>query len=129
MLRKFRVSVDGRAYDVVVEEIAEDSHALALPAAPVASAAPVAAAAPAKPVVRPVQRSGGGAAEVAPLAGVVVSVDVAMGQHVAAGDLIAVIEAMKMKTDVVAKGAGAVASIAVKVGDVVDAGDELLTLA
>lgn len=134
MLRKFRINVDGRAYEVVVEEIVEDGHHAAPPAhaspvhAPVA--APVAAAA-AKPVVRPVQRAGGGGAgaEVAPLAGVVVSIDVAVGQQVAVGDRIAVIEAMKMKTDVFAKGAGAVAAINVKPGDAVDAGDALLALA
>ena len=136
MLRKFRISVDGRAYDVVVEEIAEESASpvhsggthLAAPAALAAS--PVAVA---KPVVRPVQRAaapgaGASGAEVAPLAGVVVSIDVAVGQSVAAGDRIAVIEAMKMKTDVFAKGAGAVAAIMVKQGEAVDAGDALLTL-
>ena len=136
MLRKFRISVDGRAYDVVVEEIAEEGASPvhsggAHVASPVALAAsPVAVA---KPVVRPVQRAaapgaGASGAEVAPLAGVVVSIDVAVGQSVATGDRIAVIEAMKMKTDVFAKGAGAVAAIMVKQGEAVDAGGALLTL-
>lgn len=129
MLRKFKISVDGRAYDVVVEEILDDAAPRAAPLAAAPLAAPVAAAA-AKPVVRPIARAAGGpGAEIAPLAGVLVSIDVALGQNVGVGDKIAVIEAMKMKTDVFAKNAGAVASIAAKAGEAVDAGDTLLTLA
>ena len=125
MPRKFKISVDGQAYDVVVEEVLDENAPARHTGAPVAVAAVAA-----KPVVRPVARPAGGVgAEVAPLAGVLVSIDVAVGQQVAAGDLIAVIEAMKMKTDVFAKGAGAVAAIAVKAGEPVDAGDTLLTLA
>ena len=67
--------------------------------------------------------------EVAPLAGTVQSIDVTVGQTVKVGDKIATIEAMKMKTEVHAKGAGKVASIAVKVGDSVDTGAVLVTLA
>jgi biotin carboxyl carrier protein len=66
--------------------------------------------------------------EVAPLAGVVDSVLVTVGQAVAVGDKIAVIEAMKMKTEVFAKNAGKVASIAVKAGQSVDGGQVLLSL-
>ena len=75
--------------------------------AAVATAAPVAAPAASLAVAV-------AGAEVAPLAGVVVSIDVALGQTIEAGDKIATIEAMKMKTDVYAKGAGRVASIAVR---------------
>lgn len=126
MVRKFRISVDGHAYDVVVEEILDDRGAHASALAPLAATLVAAAPAP-----RPAQRAtaAGPGAELAPLAGVVVSIDVALGQQVGAGDRIAVIEAMKMKTDVFAKGAGAVGAIAVKPGDAVDAGDALLTLA
>ena len=67
--------------------------------------------------------------EVAPLAGTVQSVDVTVGQTVAVGDKIAIIEAMKMKTEVHARGAGKVVSIAVKPGDGIDTGGVLLTLA
>jgi biotin carboxyl carrier protein len=139
MLRKFRVSVDGQAYDVVVEELHDEGHTGLPHAAPahagsahVAHAAAVVAAAPAaaaKPVVRPVVRQAADAgAELAPLAGVVVEVDVAPGVEVGPGVRIAVIEAMKMKTDVFAKGVGSVVSVAVKPGDAVDAGDVLVTL-
>ena len=123
MHRKFRITVDGHAYDVVVEEIASDAPHTA----PVAYNPAVAAAAPVAPSAAPHAVAGAGA-EVAPLAGVIVSIDVAAGQTIEAGARIATIEAMKMKTEVFAKGAGRVASIAVAPGDSVDAGGVLLTL-
>jgi biotin carboxyl carrier protein len=122
--RNFRITVDGHAYDVVVEEIAPDA------AAPVARQMAVAAVAAPGPVTisaPPVAVAGAGA-EVAPLAGVVISVDVTVGQAIEVGARIATIEAMKMKTEVFAKGAGRVASIAVAPGDAVDTGGVLLTL-
>ena len=127
MQRKFRISVEGRAYEVVVEEIGHDGRRRPAGAPSGAGgrgrrrgrgagAAPCAAAA-------------GAGDEVAPLAGTVQSVDVTVGQTVTVGDKIATIEAMKMKTEVFAKGAGKVAAIAVKTGDSVDTGGVLLTLA
>lgn len=123
MHRKFRITVDGHAYDVVVEEIAPDTAQ----AAPHPAVVAVAAAAPAAPSAPP-QAVAGPGAEVAPLAGVVLSIDVAVGQTIEAGARIATIEAMKMKTEVFARGAGRVASIAVAPGDSVDTGGVLLTL-
>ncbi len=131
MHRKFRISVDGRAFDVVVEELAGETSTVP-PAGfhPVAAAVAAAAPAPA-PVAAPAaaKPAAGAGAEVAPLAGVVDSVDVVVGQAVAPGTKIAVVEAMKMKTEVFAKGSGTVASIAVKPGDAVDSGGVILTLA
>ena len=125
MQRKFRISVDGRPYEVVVEEIADAGAPTAWPSSvAVASAAVAAAAAPA-----PVQVEAKAGDEVAPLAGTVQSIDVTLGQTVKPGDKIVVIEAMKMKTEVHAKGAGKVAAIAVKTGEAVDTGAVLLTLA
>jgi biotin carboxyl carrier protein len=129
MQRKFRISVEGRAYEVVVEEIGNDGSIVAPaglhPAGPVIASAAVAAA-PAASYLKPVAGAGD---EVAPLAGTVQSVDVTVGQTVGVGDKIATIEAMKMKTEVFAKGAGKVVAIAVKTGDSVDTGGVLLTLA
>ena len=119
MHRKFRITVDGRAYDVDVEEIADE-----IPAPSPAGARP--------------RRCGGayGAGtrgrsgdEIAPLGGVVESIEVTVGETIAAGAKIATIEAMKMKTEVFAQGTGKVVAIAVKPGDPVDAGGILLTLA
>jgi len=129
MQRKFRISVDGRGYDVVVEEINNDgsvlgSGGLHSPAPLVAAAAVVVAPAPSH-----AQPSASAGDEVAPLAGTVQSIDVLVGQTVGVGDKIATIEAMKMKTEVSAKGAGKVVAIAVKPGDSIDTGGVLLTLA
>lgn len=130
MHRKFRISVDGRPYDVVVEELAGEIGAPQPVAAPVASAAVASAAAvaaaPAPTASKPAAAAGD---EVAPLAGVVDSVDVTVGQSVAVGTKIATIEAMKMKTEVFAKGAGTVATIVAKPGEAIDSGGVILTLA
>ena len=129
MQRKFRITVEGRAYDVVVEEIGHDGAVIA--PGVLHSAAPVvaAAAAVAAPGASPAKPAAAAGDEVAPLAGTVQSVEVTVGQTVKVGDKIATIEAMKMKTEVFAKGAGKVVSIAVKTGDSVDTGAVLLTLA
>ena len=63
-----------------------------------------------------------------PLAGVLISIDVTLGQEVKEGDKVATIEAMKMKTQVIAHHSGKVTNIAVKEGDAVDAGQVLLTI-
>ena len=130
MQRKFRITVENKTYDVTVEDIADDGGTLypspglmtaattpaeAAEAAPAPSAAPAAAAA-------------GPGDEVSPLAGVVVSLEVAVGQSVNEGDKIATIEAMKMKTVVVAHRSGSVTNIAVKPGDGVEAGQVLMTI-
>jgi biotin carboxyl carrier protein len=126
MQRKFRITVDGHPYEVVVEEIAGEGATAAWPASVAAVSAAVAAPPPAAP---PSSAPAGAGDEVAPLAGAVQSVDVALGQVVKTGDKIVTIEAMKMKTEVRAKGEGKVVSIAVKPGDSVDTGAVLLTLA
>ena len=125
MHRKFRITVDGRAYDVVVEEIGGETSALP-PAGAHPAASAVAAPAPAHAGAKP---EAGAGDEVAPLAGTVESINVTVGQSVAVGDKIATIEAMKMKTEVFAKGGGKVVAIAIKPGDSVDTGGVLLTLA
>ena len=127
MQRKFRITVDGRAYAVVVEELTHDASTLSSSAVqPAASAVAAPAAAPAPAHAKP---EAGAGDEVAPLAGTVESINVTVGQSVAVGDKIATIEAMKMKTEVFAKGAGKVVAIAVKPGDSVDTSGVLLTLA
>ncbi|MCW2275701.1 biotin/lipoyl-binding protein [Rhodoblastus acidophilus] len=131
MHRKFKITVDGHPYEVLVEEIVSEGGApaggsVSWPASVAAASAAVAAA----PAHAPVSRAAAGAGdEVAPLAGTVQSIDVTVGQVVQAGEKIAVLEAMKMKTEVHAKGAGKVVSIAVNVGESVDTGAVLLTLA
>ena len=110
----YQVTVDGRAYNVVVASGGEVTGVQA--AAP--AAAPVAAAAP------------GGAAEniPAPLAGNIFKINVTPGQVVNSGDVIMILEAMKMETEVRSPSSGTVQSIKVKEGDAVQVGDVLLSL-
>jgi oxaloacetate decarboxylase (Na+ extruding) subunit alpha len=111
----YTVKVNGNAY---VVEVAEGGDVSALAAAaPTAAVAPVAAAA-----------SGAGEALPAPLAGNIFKVNVDVGDSVAAGDVIVILEAMKMETEVRASSDGTVASVDVKVGDIVAVGDTLITV-
>ena len=129
MQKTFRITVEGRSYNVLVEDLTDQTpHPAALvrvaaPRPPVA--APAAAPAPAPAAPPPVDAGPG--AVVAPLSGVIYAIDAARpGRE--AGDQLATIEAMKMKTDVLAKAAGTVGSIAVKVQDSVETGQVLMTL-
>jgi biotin carboxyl carrier protein len=130
MLRKFKIDVDGRVYTVAVEELSSDGYS-----APVAASAPIAMSAPvAAPVTPPVApapslpAAAGSHDVVAPLAGIVDSIEVRVGQTVTVGDKVAVIEAMKMKTEVFTKVAGTVQRIAVKAHDPVDTDQAILTI-
>jgi oxaloacetate decarboxylase alpha subunit len=120
----YRVTVDGRAYDVVVAQGGEVTQvASAAPATPAASAPAAAAAAP------PAAPPPGGVTNVpAPLAGNIFKINVAAGQAVRSGDVIMILEAMKMETEVRSPEDGTVHSVLVKEGDAVQVGDLLLTL-
>jgi oxaloacetate decarboxylase alpha subunit len=108
----YRIEVNGKAYDVKVT--AGGAVSEISPATP--SAAPPAPAAAAGRVVP------------APLAGTIFKVKVAVGQQVNSGDVVMIMEAMKMETEVRAPSAGTVAAISAKEGDAVQVGDPLLTL-
>lgn len=117
-MKNYRITVNGTAYDVAVEELG----AGAAPAA-AATPAPVAAAAPAAPA------AAAGSIEVAaPMPGKILNVKASVGTAVKKGDVILILEAMKMENDVVAPEDGTVASINVSAGDAVEAGDVLATL-
>ena len=133
MEKTFRITIEGRAYVVTVEDITAEgeqrlypepgsmkvqpSEPSPPPAAGPADTAPAAPAAAAEP-----------GDEVAPMAGVVKAVHVTVGQHVAEGDKLLDVEAMKMVTQVLATRAGTVEEIAVASGDPVEAGQRLLRL-
>ena len=139
MLKKLRVTVDGRPYTVTVEDLSEPSGQQLYPEpglTPLAVSAAAPAPAPAAPAPTPAPApaaaaapSGGtGGDETSPLSGIVESITVSEGQQVSAGDQIATLEAMKMKTVVVAKNTGTVTKIHVKAGDGVEAGQALVTI-
>lgn len=131
MQRKFKITVDGRSYNVTVEDQTEAGATLHPSPGPMSAVAPAASPAAAAAVVeRPSAPAAAGAGdEVAPLGGVVQTIEVSVGQQVSEGDKIVVLEAMKMKTTVYAKHSGKVTRIAVKVGDGVEAGQALMTIA
>ncbi len=109
----YTITVNGQNYVVQVTEGGDISAV-----APAASAASAPAAAPA-----------GNAEPVpAPLAGNIWKVQVAVGQSVQEGDVIVILEAMKMETEVRAARAGVIGSVEVKEGDSVQVGDTLVTL-
>lgn len=129
-MKKLRITVDGKVFDVSVELLDQVSSTTSAPApvaapapAPVASA-PVAAPAPAPaPAAAP---AAAGAGDVpSPLAGKVVSLDVAPGTPVKAGDQILTLEAMKMNTIIYAPSAGTLTAFCVSAGDTVQEGQAL----
>ena len=113
----YTVNVSGVEYVVEVSEGGDVSGIKAVSDTPAQ-----AGAVPAVPV-------GGGDPLPAPLAGNIWKVNVQSGQHVQEGDVVVILEAMKMETEVRAPKAGTVGSVGVKEGDSVVVGDELLTLA
>ncbi len=117
--------MNGRAYEVTVEELGPES-----PAAAPAGGPPPAVSAPApSPVSAPPPAGAGSDADVlAPLPGVVTEVRVAQGQTVAAGDVLLVLEAMKMDNDIPAPRAGTVREVRVDRGDQVAARQVLVVL-
>jgi biotin carboxyl carrier protein len=127
-MRKLRVTVDGKTYDVVVETLNEQGNPVAFqPPAPAfqqTSIAPPASSAPKAAAPAPA----GPGAVTSPLAGRIVSVDCQVGQKVAAGAQLVTVEAMKMNTFVYAQSDGTVATITVNPGDAVDEGQVLVTL-
>ena len=131
MPRKFKVTVNGREYDVTVLELTagQSASAAAAPAAaaPVAAAGSASIAAPAA-AAPPAGAAAGAGDEVAGMGGVVVEVNVKVGQTVASGDQLLVLEAMKMKTPVVASRGGQVTRVLVAPGDAVEGGQPLVTI-
>jgi len=133
-MKRLRITVDGTAYDVTVEEVggAATAPAAAPAAAPVSAPAAAAApaAAPAAARAAPAAPMGSGAAgEVpSPLAGTVLKIEVTVGQTVGAGDPVLVLEAMKMESVISSPMAGTVKSIDVAAGSSVQEGQVLMTI-
>lgn len=142
MARRFRITVDGQAYEVEVEEIGQ---AAAQPAAsairepvprpeprPVAAAQPKPQPRPAAPSVKPVpaaaQRPAGKGTITAPIPGVISAVKVQVGQKVKARDVLMMLEAMKMQNEILAPHDGVVKDLFVSTGATVNTGDPLLTV-
>ncbi len=117
----YTVEVNGKSFVVQVNEGGDIEGIKQLGADPATSAANAGSTAAAVP--------SGGEPQAAPLAGNIFKVLVQPGQLVQEGDLVVILEAMKMETEIRAFKAGTVASVNVKVGDAVSVGDSLLSIA
>jgi glutaconyl-CoA/methylmalonyl-CoA decarboxylase subunit gamma len=130
-VKQYRVTVDGRAFDVTVEEVGGSPRATAL--APVA--APAVAPTPAAPAVTPTPAAPAGPTIASPdlmrspLPGKLLRIDVKPGARVKRGDVLLVIEAMKMENEVMAPRDATIAEVHVTVGQTVNTGDPLVRLA
>ena len=122
-MKKYNITVNGNTYEVFVEEADASS-------APVAFSAPVAApvAAPKAAAPKAAAAPAGAAKVTAPMPGTILDVKVSVGQSVKKGDVICVLEAMKMENDIPAPQDGVIASINVQKGASVAAGDVLASL-
>lgn len=112
-MKKYRVNVNGTNYEVCVEEISADEAVKT--AAPAAAPAP-AAAAPAAPA------PAGGEKIIAPMPGNILSVNVKDGDTVKKGDILLILEAMKMENEILAPVDGVVAAVSVTKGQTVETG-------
>ena len=121
-MKRYTITVNGTHYDVTVDE-AGASAPVAAPAAPAAK--PAAPAPAAKPAVSGAE---GSIKVEAPMPGTILDVKTSVGASVKSGDVLCILEAMKMENDIVAPADGTVASIAANKGDSVEAGQIIVTL-
>ena len=128
---KYKVTLNNRVYEVEVEqgeamlvnEYELAALAVAAPAAPVAAAPAAPAAAPAAGALA------AGEVVTSPMPGNILKINVAQGQHVNEGDVLIVLEAMKMENEISATKSGTVAQISVTKGAVVETGTPLVVIA
>lgn len=114
-MKIYKVKVNGKLYEVELEEVKEAAGSIA---APTPAAAPAPAAAPVA----------GGTKVPAPMAGKILEIKVATGAKVAKGDTIAILEAMKLENEIKSPAAGTVKAICVSKGAMVNNGDALIVL-
>ena len=115
-MKKYIVNVNGTSYEVTLEQVSADAAQTAAPAAPVAAPAP----APAAPA--------NGEKIESPMPGNILSVNVANGQAVKKGDVLMILEAMKMENEIIAPCDGTVASLSVAAGATVESGSLLCVI-
>ncbi len=124
-MKRFNITVNGKAYDVAVEEIGGGAPVAAAPvaAAPTPAAAPAATPAPA---AAPANVEG--TKVTAPMPGTILDIKVKVGDEVSEGQVLLILEAMKMENDIPATATGKVAAINVNKGDTVNSNDVLVVI-
>lgn len=131
-MKRFQITVNGNAYDVQVEEVGGATPAAPAPAAaPAAPAAPAAAPAPAPaPAAAPAAAAPVEGAETinAPMPGNIVNVLVKAGDKVTKGQVLLILEAMKMENEIMSPRDGVIAGVHVNKGDSVDSGKLLVSI-
>ena len=131
-MEKLRITVNGKSYEVEVERLTATAGAapVAVPAptvaAPVPQAAPAAAAVPAPKAAAPVPS---GAQTVnAPMPGKILTVNVKAGDSVKRGDVLLILEAMKMQNEIMAPADAKISDVRVSAGQSVATGDPMVVL-
>ncbi len=133
-MKNYKVTINGKTYDVGVEEAGGSAEIKTIQAAPVAAPAPKpAAAAPAAPVAAPkapvaAPKAAGSSDVTAPMAGKVLSISVSEGQQVKAGQVLLIFEAMKMENEIVSPVAGTVKKVHVAKDAVLETGMLVISL-
>ena len=140
-MKKFNVTVNGKAYAVEVEEVGsgaftyapvqsapQPAQQQAQQAAPIAQAPSVPQAPQAAPAPKATLEPVAGELMTAPMPGTILDIKVSEGQTVKAGDIILILEAMKMENEIVAPTDGTVARIHTSKGTAVSTGDALVTI-
>lgn len=149
-MRKFMINVNGRSYEVEVEEIGGTESTPQTTAAVQAVPSPVPQAAPTAPVVQPTAvpapvaqpaaaptpesapaqstATAGSVSVNAPMPGNILDVRAKTGESIQKGQVIVILEAMKMENEIVAPQDGTVASVSVAKGDTVNVNDVLVSL-
>ena len=122
-MKKYNVTVNGTAYEITLE-VADAAEIKATAPAAAPAAAPVPAA-----VAAPTAAPANGETVTAPMPGTILAVNVSNGAAVKKGDVLMVLEAMKMENEIVAPADGTVASVNVQKSSSVETGTVLCTIA
>ncbi len=133
-MKRFNITVNGKAYDVVVDEVASGAAPAPVAAAPAPAAVPAPAAPAAAPVPAPAAApapapTAGSTVINAPMPGTILDVKVKPGDTVKEGDVLVILEAMKMENEIMSPVSGTVASVAVTKGQSVNSNDLIATIA
>ncbi len=121
-MKKYNVTVNGTAYEITLEVV--DAADVKTTTAPAPAATPAAA-----PVPAPVAAPAGGETVAAPMPGNILAVNVQNGATVKKGDVLMILEAMKMENEIMAPCDGTIASVNVTKGSTVETGAALCVIA